>query len=194
MNTFLPFNSFEWSASALDSVRLNKQVLECYQLMNTLAGRSRGYQFHPCTLMWEGYTAALGQYARACLDEYERRSQKTHALRSYVPAPANVPMPWWFGVSEFHTSHIRVLQWKDPTKYRLLGGGLAGRVAANSSVKPAYVWPVAASRWKVVDGKLYVLKSKWTFVSATKISRSRLTTPFDMGNNRAQYLLEDMES
>jgi hypothetical protein len=36
MQTFLPYKDFDLSAKALDNKRLNKQILEGYQILNVL--------------------------------------------------------------------------------------------------------------------------------------------------------------
>jgi hypothetical protein len=57
MQTFLPSANATIAASMLDSKRLNKQILECYQILNVLSGKSKGggWRNHPAVLMWKGY-------------------------------------------------------------------------------------------------------------------------------------------
>ena len=82
MQTFLPHtDSFEHTARELDNKRLNKQVLEAWQLMLTLteldpSGQHRdpkGWRNHPAAKMWRGHEKALMTYALAMLDEWLRR-------------------------------------------------------------------------------------------------------------------------
>ena len=56
MQTFLPYPSKRESLDALDNKRLNKQILECYQILNILTGNSKSnaWRNHPAVLMWEG--------------------------------------------------------------------------------------------------------------------------------------------
>lgn len=56
MQTFLPYTNTLDAARALDNKRLNKQILECYQILNVLSGRSKGngWKNHPAVLMWKG--------------------------------------------------------------------------------------------------------------------------------------------
>ena len=40
MQTFLPYSDYEASAQTLDNKRLNKQILEGYQILKVLSGAS----------------------------------------------------------------------------------------------------------------------------------------------------------
>lgn len=73
MQTFMP--SIEPSATAhmLDNKRLNKQILECYQILNVLSGRSMGWRNHPAVKMWRGSERVLWGYAQEMI--YEARSR-----------------------------------------------------------------------------------------------------------------------
>ena len=51
MQTFLPYRSFSFSAGILDSRRLNKQIVEAYQI---ITGRVPNKN-HPACLMWKGH-------------------------------------------------------------------------------------------------------------------------------------------
>ncbi len=61
MQTFLPSANPVTSARLLDSKRLNKQILECYQILNVLSGKSKGggWRNHPAVLMWKRYVRGL---------------------------------------------------------------------------------------------------------------------------------------
>lgn len=73
MQTFLSENSFALSAQALDSKRLNKQLLEGRQILVALAGETKGWVNHPATRMWRGYEAALVLYLDAIKNECVKR-------------------------------------------------------------------------------------------------------------------------
>jgi len=79
MQTFLPSSSFTESAKMLDSKRLNKQILECYQILNVLSGKSPtgGWRNHPAVLMWKGYERGLWKYVQAMVAEARNRGIKT---------------------------------------------------------------------------------------------------------------------
>lgn len=94
MQTFLPFDSFEESARALDDRRLGKQRVETLQIMKALIHPSTtvktemiddvvvdlpkhrwypkktGWVNHPATVMWRGYEWALLQYQYAICSEW----------------------------------------------------------------------------------------------------------------------------
>ena len=76
MQTFLPFRDFSLSAKALDSKRLNKQIVEAYQI---LTGRLSNKN-HPACLMWEGNQKTLKEYILEFCKEYTKRFHKTHKV------------------------------------------------------------------------------------------------------------------
>jgi len=79
MQTFLPQSDYYVSAAILDSKRLNKQILEGYQILNVLSGRSKtgGWRNHPAVLMWRGYERGLWNYIQAMIAEAKSRGIKT---------------------------------------------------------------------------------------------------------------------
>ena len=94
MQTFLPFPNIYRSASILDDKRLNKQIVEAFQIYT---GRVPTLN-HPACLMWEKYKPFLRQYIHACCREYSLRFGKQHSVDmelSRVPV-IDAPRPWWF--------------------------------------------------------------------------------------------------
>lgn len=82
MQTFLPFSSFIHSVECLDDKRLNKQIVEAYQI---LTGRVPNAN-HPACLMWRGYEHYLREYATICCIRYSFRYGKKHSLDSKIAA------------------------------------------------------------------------------------------------------------
>lgn len=79
MQTFLPYQNSTQVAFSLDSKRLNKQILECYQILNVLSGRSKGngWKNHPAVLMWKNFEKGLWHYTMHMVEEASRRGIKT---------------------------------------------------------------------------------------------------------------------
>lgn len=79
MQTFLPYTDLAEIARNLDSKRLNKQILECYQILNVLSGKAKGngWKNHPAVLMWKGYERGLWNYVQAMISEAKLRGIKT---------------------------------------------------------------------------------------------------------------------
>ena len=82
MQTFLPHtDSFEHITHQLDNKRLNKQVLEAWQLLLTISRLDpnnnnrdpKGWANHPAANMWRGYETALVAYTLACYNEWVSR-------------------------------------------------------------------------------------------------------------------------
>lgn len=79
MQTFLPSADASVSAVILDNKRLNKQILEGYQILNVLSGMSKtgGWKNHPAVLMWRGYERGLWEYIQAMIHEAKLRGIRT---------------------------------------------------------------------------------------------------------------------
>lgn len=146
MQTFLPYSNFSASAATLDDRRLNKQVVEAYQI---LTGRVPNRN-HPACLMWQGYERDLWLYFCACCKEYTLRTGKHHACESaprkwmacidsfyadYAP-----PMPPWLCNRLFLLSHRVNLLRKEPDYY----ASLFDRIPCDDlpSYPTGYYWPV----------------------------------------------------
>ena len=56
------------TAQALDTRRLNKQIIECKQILDALNG-AKAWSNHPCTLQYRGHELWLYDYMR-CLMAY----------------------------------------------------------------------------------------------------------------------------
>jgi hypothetical protein len=121
MQTFLPYRSFEKSARCLDTKRLGKQRVETLQILNTLAGKSSGWQNHPAVVMWRGHESVLIDYGVAICLEWLRRGYKDtclgkiEAFREVFAKPSVTPA--WLGKRDFHRSHQSNLLRKAPEHY-----------------------------------------------------------------------------
>lgn len=76
MQTFLPSTSFEQSAKWLDTRRLGKQRVECYQILQALTNPDYGWQNHPAVNMWRPYPMMLTVYAMEICDEWTNRGYR----------------------------------------------------------------------------------------------------------------------
>lgn len=91
MNIFLPYeNDILKSVQSLDDKRLNKQILECKQLLSLtideksgLDIRKRGYRNHPIYMHYKQYPNFIGYYAYMCCMEYEYRFHKKHSMSDF---------------------------------------------------------------------------------------------------------------
>ena len=75
MQTFLPYSDYDQVAQVLDNKRLNKQILESYQILKVLSGQSPtgGWRNHPAVLMWKGHESELYKYAHRMMNEASLR-------------------------------------------------------------------------------------------------------------------------
>jgi hypothetical protein len=79
MQTFLPSADYEYTAQTLDNKRLNKQILEGYQIMKVLSGASESgaWRNHPAVLMWRNAEHCLMDYIDHMVYEADFRGIKT---------------------------------------------------------------------------------------------------------------------
>lgn len=136
MQTFLPYPNFSASAATLDDRRLNKQVVEAYQI---LAGRVPNRN-HPACLMWQGQEDSLRLYIMACCEEYTRRTGKQHSCGAGMTAPESATLPPWLCNRLLHLSHRVNLLRKEPDYY----ASLFDRIPCDDlpSYPTSYYWPV----------------------------------------------------
>lgn len=76
MQTFMPFSSFYDSADVLDDRRLNKQIIEAYQIVSGKVPNKN----HPACLMWKDHKYWLNKYIKVCCLVYYKRTKKTHSI------------------------------------------------------------------------------------------------------------------
>ena len=140
MQTFVPETSMSNSVRILDRQRLGKQRVETLQIMNALAGLSKGWTNHPATRMWQGYETALLMYQRATCAEWVRRGYKdtceakTYAVWSEHFSQTPVGLPHWWGDNRVHDSHKSALVFKNPAWYNVIYPDVVGEYN--------YYWPV----------------------------------------------------
>lgn len=130
MQTFLPYKEFELVAQVLDNKRLNKQILEGYQILNVLSNDDprAGWRNHPAVKMWRGHEFGLYNYIFTMVHEANLRGIKTEnnvanlkALRNRVENRWGVGLPFWFDSQEamarITTTHKANLYIKDSIYY-----------------------------------------------------------------------------
>jgi hypothetical protein len=130
MQTFLPSTNYAWAAQMLDSKRLNKQILEGYQILNVLSGQSPtgGWRNHPAVLMWKSHEGALLRYLNYMISEAKSRGIRTDKNESNIKSlfdkvgdSWDYSEPRWFyndlDSMRIVTTHRANLFKKDPIYY-----------------------------------------------------------------------------
>ncbi|NBW11503.1 MAG: hypothetical protein EBR82_26080 [Caulobacteraceae bacterium] len=130
MQTFLPFKDFFESAQALDNKRLNKQILEGYQILKVLNNNDpkAAWRNHPAVKMWRGHEGQLWLYIMNMVDEANKRGIKTDknmdnlkVLKAATAKNWGWSLPNWyrdpFILAKVLTTHKANLYKKDPTYY-----------------------------------------------------------------------------
>lgn len=87
MNVFIVGSPFE-TAQALDRRRLNKQIIECHQVLFALDGTSKAWAKHPVTLSYKEdvgwlitYTWCLIHFKEGRIDDAKQYSELAQLLR-----------------------------------------------------------------------------------------------------------------
>ena len=130
MQTFLPSSNFATAAHMLDSKRLNKQILEGYQILNVLSGQSPtgAWRNHPAVKMWRNHEMTLLKYVSAMIKEAKFRGIKTdkneeniNNLYNKVGTSWGMQEPSWMHnkskLMRIVTTHKANLFKKDPLYY-----------------------------------------------------------------------------
>lgn len=130
MQTFLTSKNFSDIAQTLDSRRLNKQILETYQILKVLSTKDpkAGWRNHPAVRMWRGSEHVLFNYAKAMVKEAKSRGIRTEkneenlkVLRESYKEDWGSQFPEWLQNPEFSdriiTTHRANLYKKDPEYY-----------------------------------------------------------------------------
>ena len=130
MQTFLPHTNTLDAARALDNKRLNKQILEGYQILKVLSGASpsSAWRNHPAVLMWKGFEHGLWDYIRSMVDIASLRGIKTEnnvknlneLYKKYSEDWGNEHPDFWRDetkVMRIITTHRANLFKKDPEYY-----------------------------------------------------------------------------
>ena len=135
MQTFLPYANFGDSAAVLDSKRLGKQRVECFQILNILLGLKpfSRWKNHPAVLMWKGYENALKLYYNYIVKEWVRRGYK-NTMQLYNIDESTVIYPLWLDCT-FCISHQSNLLRKNKEHYsKFFDKSIPDNLE--------YVWPV----------------------------------------------------
>ena len=71
------------TADALDKRRLNKQIIECRQILGAIHGTSKAWRNHPCVLMYKEHTEWLENYLH-CLESarYQYMAASIYSLNA----------------------------------------------------------------------------------------------------------------
>lgn len=130
MQTFLPYADFKKSAEVLDNKRLNKQILEGYQILKVLHSDDprAAWRNHPAVKMWRGYENELYRYILHMVWEARDRGIKTDKNEAnLLELVAKHSMFWkqviptWYHdkatIERLTESHRANLYRKDPEYY-----------------------------------------------------------------------------
>ena len=153
MQTFLPYKDFDKSAHALDSRRLNKQILEGYQILKVLNNPDpkAAWRNHPAVKMWRGFEVTLFDYILAMIREADRRGIKTDKNKdNLIQLRVATIKNWGNGVPEWYnnktimkrvtTTHKANLYRKDDAYYNHFASAVTSPSNEPCCEKCNYYW------------------------------------------------------
>lgn len=154
MQTFLPHPAMRDSLDALDNKRLNKQILETYQILKILSGQStsNAWRNHPAVLMWEGAESELWRYGMTAIAVANMRGIKTDGNRANFDALAKTSALSWGDdepawrknptiVKRVNTTHKYNLYRKDPKYYAEYANSINSKYNKPCCDGCQYFWP-----------------------------------------------------
>jgi hypothetical protein len=138
MQTFHTNSDPRTTAADLDMRRLNKQIVECVQIIRAAQDETAGYRSHPAVKMWMGHERSLAEYTQAMLDEWWSRGYTSHIgsaqkVTEYLQTLEDTGWPGWWGDSAMVRSHQSNLVRKAPEHYIPLFPDVPDDIP--------YVWP-----------------------------------------------------
>ena len=150
MQTFMPFDDYQDTADILDNKRLNKQILEGYQILKILSGASPSgaWRNHPAVLMWKRSEHHLSNYIDTLVVEANHRGIRTeknvsnlNILKEGFGDRWGNTTPFWVSdlekLSRVTNSHKANLYRKDPIYYAEFQSNTANPCCE----KCLYYWP-----------------------------------------------------
>jgi len=152
MQTFLPSGDSLFAAQALDNKRLNKQILEAYQILKVLSTNGKAWRNHPAVLMWEGHENALYNYAMDMVKEASFRNIKVinnlgnlQALKQEYKRNWGHTKPSWMldkeKLSRIVATHRANLYRKDPEYYAEYAKAVDNKYNKPCCSTCQYYWP-----------------------------------------------------
>ena len=160
MQTFLPYQNYSESAESLDNKRLNKQILEAYQILKVLSGQSPSgaWRNHPAVLMWKNSEFSLRTSAKTMIVEAKNRGLKTDkneanidALEALCSDVWGTEKPFWANSEGPHLDRINIthranLYRKDPIYYAEFYQDTKNKNNKPCCDKCLYYWVTHATR------------------------------------------------
>lgn len=123
MQVFVPHTNFKKIAKILDSRRLNKQIVECMQIIEIINGKESKWKNHPAILSWRFNVGALINYTSELIEEMKVRGYKWENYQEKLLTlkcskyPTNFDLPIWWGDEDIHSSHRSRLVQKGVESY-----------------------------------------------------------------------------
>jgi Pyrimidine dimer DNA glycosylase len=155
MQVFMPWPDFEASARVTDTPRLQKGIVEAYQILRIGLGESDGWKSHPAVKMWAAYPDALAGYAIKMAVVWRERGGGSNKAVDGILSLADryeldylgAPKPWAAHSRAFCLSHQLNLVRKRPALYGKLFG-LTEEETEKAAAEP-YLWPAAPGMFQV---------------------------------------------
>ena len=149
MQTFLPSSNFTNCAKLLDNKRLNKQILEGYQILNVNSGMSPtgGWRNHPAVLMWKNHEGSLLNYINEMIKEAKLRGINTDGNQKNIVALVNkVGKNWNYEAPTWMFDDVKLMRVITTHRVNLFNKDPLYYIDFQSSVNSPYNSPCCPDR------------------------------------------------
>ncbi len=149
MQTFLPHSTFRQCAQALDNKRLNKQILEGYQILNVNSGMSKtgGWRNHPAVLMWRGHEGSLLNYIYEMIQEAKLRGINTSGNENNISSLVNkIGSSWNYEPPKWMLDDVKLMRVMTTHKFNLFRKDPLYYAEYQSSMSSPYNIPCCPDR------------------------------------------------
>lgn len=112
------YKAHNQTAQYLDKTRLNKQLVECFQMHKVLSGVAQGWKNHPCVKMWEYFPDSFSGYCYAIASSCEKRgieNKLSPYFLQFKPIDSCFIAPSWVD-TDFIERHRQALLYKTALK------------------------------------------------------------------------------
>jgi hypothetical protein len=189
VQVFLPWPSFDDTAKSLDKQRLQKQLVEAYQITRCATGTATGWSQHPAVKLWSPHVIALRDYTwsltlewnsrgglgQTCADgcDFEIGRHERHNPKAFHDGNA-WRVPPATGFAPFHVSHQLNLMRKNHDWYAPQFDS-HNRIPMELLLTEPYLWPVGDNYFQVGQRGIGVAWES-TFGVTTQRDRTLIVT------------------
>jgi hypothetical protein len=123
MKVHLPYADWKLNAAILDDRVLDIQCNHTVTILETILGKTKGWQWHPGVTMWMGHEDFLAQQSFLFYKQWADLGYPDHWTKrlnklGYFKGHTQPEKPWWWGHKHFHETNKSALLRMNPQWYQ----------------------------------------------------------------------------